>query len=303
MSLTMTLTRKALGLQPKPLESEAATREVLPKRLPPAPIPGSLRRRCTIERTIVEGFDVVTLRPRSLPAGSSHLLYLHGGAYISPLVSAHWRIIEALLRRTPASVTVPMYGLAPEHTVDEAFEMLDVLTAGITAKTPAGRLVVAGDSAGGGLALAHTQHLRDGNRQVLPAALILFSPWVDVTMANPDIAAIEPRDVMLASAGLRACGTWWSGGRQTTDPRVSPLLGNLIGLPPVSTFQGGYDLFLPDVTRLHERIQQAGGSSSLTIAPGGFHVYVSAPWTPEARAALDKAATVLRGTEHRPAAG
>jgi RND superfamily putative drug exporter len=124
---------------------------------------------------------------------------------------------------------------------------------------------------------------------------VLFSPWVDVTLANPAIEPLEARDTMLASAPLRTCGNWWAGQHATTDPVVSPLYADLSHLPPACIFQGDRDLFLPDVSLLHEHIVQAGGTSTLTIARGGFHVYVGAPWTPEARFALDFAGRVIRG--------
>jgi RND superfamily putative drug exporter len=226
-------------------------------------------------------------------------MYLHGGAYISPLLPPHWTIIHALLRRAPAVVTVPMYPLAPRHTVDDALAFLDALTEHLGQQERPGRLVYAGDSAGGGLALAYALRQHDLGISPGPSALVLISPWVDVTLANPDIQAVERRDTMLASAPLRTCGTWWAGRRVTTDPAVSPLYADLGHIPAVSIFQGDHDLFLPDVTLLDQRIRQAGGASTLTIAPGGFHVYVGAPWTPEARNALDLAGRAIRGDDRR----
>jgi len=294
MSLTMTITRYVAGLRPTTLASEDAIRRRVQHRKAPAVASRWLRRRATLERSVVGGFDVVTLRPHGLPAASPHLLYLHGGAYVAPVIKRHWAIIEALLRRTPVAVTVPMYGLAPEHTVDDAFGLLDALTANAT-EDPR-RLVLAGDSAGGGLALAYAQRQRDTGIGRTADAVVLFSPWVDVTMTNPGIAAIEPRDIMLASPGLQVCGTWWAGRHDTTDPTVSPVYGELGGLPPIITFQGDHDLFLPDVTTLHARILRAGGASSLIVAPGAFHVYVGATWTPEAKLALDRTAAVIAAT-------
>jgi monoterpene epsilon-lactone hydrolase len=119
---------------------------------------------------------------------------------------------------------------------------------------------------------------------------------VDVTLTNAGIPAIEPGDTMLASAGLRTCGQWWAGVRDPADPVVSPLYADLTGLPPATIFQGDRDLFLPDVMLLDQRIRESGGISSLVVARGGFHVYVGAPWVPEAKYALDRAAAVVAGT-------
>jgi epsilon-lactone hydrolase len=294
MSLSMTLTRHVAGLRPTPMRSEAAVRRQVANRPAPAAVSRSLRRRCTIDRSVVEGFDVMTLHPRAVTADGTHLVYLHGGAYVSELLGPHWAIIDALMRRTPVTVTVPMYGLAPQHTIDDAVVFLDAVTAKLAAADPR-RVVLAGDSAGGGLAVAYAQRQRDGGAGPDADAVVLFSPWVDVTMSNPEIAAIEPRDIMLTSAALRVCGTWWAGRHDTTNPLVSPLYGDLGGLPPITTFQGDHDLFLPDVRRMHDSISRAGGANSLTVAAGGFHVYVGATWTPEAATALDRTATVIAG--------
>jgi len=189
-----------------------------------------------------------------------------------------------------------MYPLAPKQSIEEGLAFLDALSAHLERQADNERLVYAGDSASGGLALSYAIRQRDNDVGRRAAALILFAPWVDVTMTNPGIPAMEPADIMLVAAGLRTCGKWWAGSRDPADPAVSPIHADLAGLPPVSIFQGDRDLFLPDVTLLDQRIRQTGGDSSLTVAKGGFHVYVGAPWVPEAKYALDRAAAAIAGS-------
>jgi monoterpene epsilon-lactone hydrolase len=292
----MSVTRGLVGLLPNSLKSaEALHRRVSRPRIA-APVPRALRRRCTVATQVVGGFDVLTLRPHDVDTAGRHMLYLPGGAYVSPMIGAQWSIIGALMRRTPVTVTVAMYPLAPEYTVEHGLAFLDAVGANLAIDNGIERLVYAGDSAGGGLALAHVLHQRDSGIGRRPDGLVLFAPWVDATMSNPDIAALEARDTMLYAPALRTCGAWWAGRRDVTDPSVSPIYANMSGLPPVSIFQGGHDLLLPDAALLCERIQEAGGSSSLVVAEDGFHVYVAAWWTPEARHALGLAAEAIAGT-------
>ncbi|WP_231988660.1 alpha/beta hydrolase fold domain-containing protein [Mycobacterium sp. 1274761.0] len=239
----------------------------------------------------------MTVRPRSRAESRAHVLYLHGGSYTSSLVQLHWSIVAALLKRTESAVTLPLYPLAPEHTIDDALPFLDAVTRSL--EIPKGkRLLYMGDSAGGGLALSYAIRQRDEQLQRQADAIVLFSPWVDVTMQNPDIARYEADDPILNRQQLKTCGTWWAGRREPTDPAVSPLLGNLAGLPPLHVFQGDHDLFLPDVQLLDRLVRQAGGASTLTVVPGGFHIYVGAPWIPEARTSLRMASDVVL-SDHR----
>src|SRR5688500_2751096 len=154
----------------------------------PAAIPRALRTRCEIQRETVLGSTVYRLTPRQGGSGLE-LIYVHGGAYVSPLSRFHWNIIRELIRETGANVTVPLYPLAPEHGYQQAYALLYAVYRDVLAAAPAGPVVLAGDSAGGGLALGMTMDMR-GRALPLPAMLVLFAPWLDVTLSNPEAAAI-----------------------------------------------------------------------------------------------------------------
>src|SRR5690606_39067597 len=136
--------------------------------------------------------------------------------------------------------------------------------------------------------------------------ILLFSPWLDVTLTNPGIARLERRDPMLSRPMLVQAGRWWAGGRDTRDPLVSPLHGDLTGLPPVTTYIGGRDILLPDAQELDRRIRAVGGTSRLREWASGFHVFMAALTTKEARAAIADAAALLSlqvGADQAPASG
>lgn len=126
--------------------AEKYRRRAYPK---PAPVTRPLRAGCDVREGLVQGRPVFTLTPKAAPP-PAHIIYTHGGGYRNPLTTPHWWIIRQLVERTKASVTVPIYPLAPEHTYGAAYSLLEEVYRGLTAETPAGRVVLCGDSSGGG---------------------------------------------------------------------------------------------------------------------------------------------------------
>jgi monoterpene epsilon-lactone hydrolase len=285
-----TLVLKASG---KPLaDLEAAKRSIASRQYPsPAPIPASLAAQISVERHQVGGNSVITLTPR-VGASRWHIIYYHGGAYVMELTKPHWDIIGALMEATGATVTVPIYPLAPEHSNRDAFPFVTEVYRQVIAKTAPSNVVLAGDSAGGGLAVGEALELR---RQGLPAParLILFSPWLDLTMADPEARALEPVDVMLTVDSLRECGKMWAAGDDPRLPRLSPFYADLKGLPPIDLYQGTHDIFVVDARTFVRKVKMASGSIRYAEYPGAFHVFVGATFTPEAKEVFRSIRTVM----------
>ena len=139
---------------------------------------------------------------------------------------------------------------------------------------------VAGDSAGGGLALGLTQTLVDDAGP--PGRLALIAPWLDIALTDPGVDEIARRDPWLVPAGLREAGRAWRGDLSPDDPRVSPLRGRVDGLPPTTVYIGDRDIFLPDALHLVDDIRATGGRVELVEQPGAVHAYPLTP-TPEGR--------------------
>lgn len=260
-----------------------------------APVPPSLRRRCTVETDSVAGIDVYTLTPKR-GAADIDILYFHGGSYNAGMITPHWWVVRSLVAATGARVHVPSYLLAPEHTADEAYPSLDAVSDDVLLAAGSRRVVFAGDSAGGGIALAEAQRCRDRAGRNADH-LVLLSPWVDVTMNNPAAREVQERDVSLDCDLLAAAGRWWAGDRDPSDPLISPANGNLADLPPMTVVQGGRDVLAPDVIKMVGKVYDVGGRVRLAEAAEGFHVYVAGWWTPEARKALRLAAQGIRGDD------
>jgi epsilon-lactone hydrolase len=290
MSLVMKALVWTLGRKPTMKKTAEASAELVATSREDAPLPGSLAKRYNVTRRSIAGMPVITLEPKRDATGTN-VIYLHGGAYIAPLGKPHWRIIGDLLRRTNATITVPLYPLAPEHTAAEVFPALRTLYD--TVQADGAPVVLAGDSAGGGLALSLSLQLRDAGAP-LPSSILLFSPWLDITMTNPDIPALDAKDVLLSTAGLIWAGKQWAGDLPATDPRISPFYANLDGLPPISIYQGMKDIFLADSTLFTANAQRAGAPVELRTYADGFHVFIAVTFAPESRRALGHASSLIR---------
>lgn len=258
-------------------------------------MPLDVKEICEVGVTEIEGRPVRTLAPRSRRTGV-RLVHLHGGAYVYSAQEAHWRAMAQLASASGSTVHAPLYGLAPGSTVDDALPFLDAVMATLRQADGSTPIFLSGDSAGGGLALAQALRMRD-QRHRAADGILLFSPWLDATLDNPEIDRLERRDPMLSRRMLVQAGQWWAGERDASDPLVSPLRGDLAGLPPVTTYIGGRDLLLADARELDRRIRAAGGQSRLREWASGFHVFMAALTTKEARAVIADAANLLRAAD------
>ena len=294
MSLQMRLVHFCMGLVPPLLHSETVTEQVALHAPQPHPMPASMRGRftATCEKGVTRVFP-----KRGLRSGGA-LIYLHGGAYVYPMVVGQWGIVEGLIDRTGLPVIIPDYPLAPGHTAAEAFDVVQPIID--EAQAEFGRVIIFGDSAGGGLALSLAMQRRDAGARQLDG-LVLYAPWVDVTMTNPAIEDVQRRDRVLRVPGLAWAGRAWAGDLDPTDWCVSPLYGDPAGLPPMRIFQGDADIVGPDVIDFARKAARAGVDVRLRVEPDGFHVYVlGVPTIPEAEAALDHSARFISGILTQP---
>jgi len=244
--------------------------------IPAAPLPDELRDRTSVAP--LAGGEVVTVRPADgIVAGAGALVYLHGGAFVNGIQPQHWSLIGQLADSTHRAVHVARYPLAPEHDVTHAEAFLTGLHDRLA---PDGPLHVIGDSAGGTLSLLLGQaHVDHGTI----AGLTLIAPWLDLSMTNPAVDLVEPHDPWLTRAGMRPIAAHWVAGRDLTDPTVSPLYGDLTGLPPTLVLVGSRDICRPDCDRLVE-LAPSSVDLALHVEDGSPHDYPLLP-TPEGRRA------------------
>ncbi len=273
--LKLTTTKSELS-DPARTAAAAARRQ----RAGAAPFPRRLARRFETRHGAYGSLPVIEVRRRGRPAGPV-IVYLHGGAYLDPLIGHQWNLVCALADDNDARVIVVFYPLSPKGCAAGVLTALTGMHRQLV-RQEGYAPIYAGDSAGGGLALALALRLRaDGAPP--PRHLALFAPWVDVTLSNPEIAATEPRDPTLALPGLRYAGACWASETDVGDPDVSPINGHPEGLPPMTVIVGTRDLFHSDCRALVTRAAAAGVDAVLYEAPGAFHVFIAATMLPESR--------------------
>ena len=199
----------------------------------------------------------------------SVVLYIHGGAYYHNFNLLHWKAMAEWAETTGCGMVTPNYPLLYRHTASDAHPLMMELYRQLTGQYSASRLVVMGDSAGGGFALALTQQARDDS-VAMPARMVLISPWVDV-LGGDD--AIQEHDTFLNAQVLRRVGTDWAGGIDPRDPRISPLYGDMHSLPPTDIYTGTWEVFYTDILKTRDKMKDAGVDVTLHVAPKMGHVY------------------------------
>ncbi|WP_158895208.1 alpha/beta hydrolase fold domain-containing protein [Amycolatopsis anabasis] len=254
--------------------------------------PRWLRRNYRIEQTEVHGFPCYTLRPPGPLRQDLHLLHLHGGAYVEQIERHHWNFAGHVIDRLGCAVTLPIYPLAPRFDHTKTVPMVEAVYERVLDGCPPEHRIISGDSAGAGLALAVAQRLR-ADRRPQPARLVLFSPWLDVTMEDPVSALIDERDPMLGVPGLREAGRMYADQADPHDPEISPINADFTGLGPFSVFIGTRDLLLPQARWLKREVEEAGKALDYVEYPGMFHNWMMQP-IPEGREALDQLERILR---------
>jgi epsilon-lactone hydrolase len=272
------------------LEAWHATLEpTVPTRLVPR-----FARRFSVVTEMLTGpagdFASYVITPRGTEPKRT-IVYLHGGGFVSGIDAFHLRYTTRLATALGARVVLPDYPLTPEHTWRDSHDAIADLTSRWAADS---EVVLAGDSAGGGYALALALTLRDrGGPQ--PARLVLHSPWVDLTTSTPETVEFTVRDPWLFLGKITAYAGWWAGSPDDLGrPEVSPALGDLAGLPPTLMFCGTRDTLAPGCSLLARRAAETDWDLTYVEVPDLIHVYPLLPFVPEARAAREQTLKFLR---------
>lgn len=210
--------------------------------------------RSNIESYEVAGMKVFVMSPKT-GKRKQRVLYLHGGGYIHQPSVFHWRFLSKLVKETEMEFIVPIYPKAPEHTYDEAYEPVQELYKQLVSENDS--IIIMGDSAGGGLTLGLVQWLKK-EQLPMPKAHIVISPWLDITLGNQDIEAFEGVEPMLKPDNLKIIGKIWSGDADPDYYKISPMYGDLTGLPKLYLLVGTREIILPDARKYVQMLEAAG---------------------------------------------
>jgi epsilon-lactone hydrolase len=222
------------------------------------------------------------------------VLYFHGGVYVMGDAFLAAGLASQVGRRTRAKVISVDYRLAPEHpypaAVDDALAAYEALLQGGTAPSD---IAFAGESAGGGLAIATLVNARERGLP-LPAAALVMSPYADLTLAGATMETKRDADPLLSRENLQARIPDYTSGQDPALGLISPVFADLSGLPPLIIQAGSHEVLLDDATRLARQAATADVQVTLDITPGVPHVFQAYyPILDEAAAALDRAGQLL----------
>lgn len=250
--------------------------------------PKSILKKYKVETISINSRAVYILQPSNRESTQT-ILYLHGGAYMANILPIHWKFLDKIIERTHVTVILPDYPLAPENNWKDAFEFMEELQSKLLNSTD--NLIFAGDSAGAGLALAWTMEIRD-RKMKLPETLILLSPWLDISMSNSSITAIENLDPYLTVEALTVAGKYWSEGINSKNWRVSPIYGSLNGLPVMELFTGTSDILNPDAKLFYSRVIENSGIINLYEYNNMIHDWMFFNM-PESQKCLDQITAII----------
>lgn len=229
------------------------------------------------------------------PKSPNLIVWLHGGGFNSGSCKTHRDLAARMARAAATPVLTVDYRLAPEFPCPAAVE--DAATAYrwlLRSGFSAEQIAIAGDSAGGGLAVAVLAKLRDEG-VAMPAAVALMSPWVDLAHSGDSLQSRADVDPLTSQEGLQEAAGYYLGDRDPRDPLASPLYAELRGLPPMLIHVGDHEVLLSDATRLAEKARQAGVEVQIDVWDEMWHCWHA--WSedlPEARDALAQMAQFIR---------
>ena len=256
--------------KPKYMDSQECVEDFLEEKskVPDKPV------KSIFKSTAFNGMQVFTFGNKE--KCEKIILYVHGGAYVNEINLQHHLYCLMLSRKLNAFVLAPVYLLAPNHKAMESFEDITELYKTLIGSKK--NITLMGDSAGGGFVLSFAQYLKSINMPQ-PNRIITFSPWVDISMANPPYDS--ENDPILGEIGLREIGKSWAGNLDGKDYRVSPLYGDSTNLAKTLIFAGSDEIFYKDIVKYTEN----NDNVRLITGDGLFHIYPLFPM-PEAKKAF-----------------
>lgn len=253
-------------------------------------LPIFFKMQDTIETVSVEDMQLFYINVES--QSNELIIYLHGGAYVNEILPFHWIMLDKLAKQLDCTFIIPDYPLAPIHSFEESYEKLTVLYQKALKYYSNKKIILMGDSAGGGLALGLSLYWAN-LALPQPDKLILLSPWLDLTMNNPEIDKFIDVDPSLKKDELIVDANYWANGTDLKDCRLSPIYGDFSALKEVVLFVGTHELFYPDVTLLYEKLKEKNIKVELNIGQGLNHVYPAFP-IPEADEALRHIVEIIK---------
>jgi len=257
----------------------------------PDAITKSVKRTCDIKEETFEERILWTLSPK-IGKSDKAIFYIHGGGYVLNMSSMQWNYLAKIVEETKATVMVTNYPLAPQNNAEEAYDYLHKLYKIFLDRYEDREVLFLSDSAGAGLAISFTQYLNEVNLPQ-PKKNILSSPWLDVSLTNPDIQNVIPKDNALEIKSLQKAGKLWAGKLDVKDPRVSPIYGRFDNIAKISIFMGTSEIFISDAKKLVNKLKKENIPFNYYEYPKMPHCWILLP-LPESKVALSQIMKLIK---------
>jgi acetyl esterase/lipase len=236
--------------------------------------------------TTIDGVSATWLMTSNAPRDGKVILYLHAGAYVIGNAHANCTAWARLVQQTGIPLLAVEYRLAPEAPYPAGLEDCKKVYRWLLQHGyPAQNIVILGESAGGGLALAMTLSMRY-EELPLPAALVLLSPWADLTRSGDSAATLPPHSPLCWEIDLASPAKAYTAGEDPSNPLISPVYADYTGMPPMLIHVGTRDILMSDAIRVNHLALKAGVAATLDIWEGMFHVHQRGD-LPESKEAVD----------------
>lgn len=270
--------KKQVGLPPK------VTRKSLEKLAGMAKLP----KKVTYEKIKIDGTSAEWCIPENLK-NTGVILYTHGGGYIAGSIRTHRGTTGRLALAAKTKCISIEYGLAPENPFPKGLnEVIKVYHWLIEQGINPQKIVLAGDSAGGGLAVATALKLRE-DKAAMPGGIALMSPWLDLECTGESSVKLADKDPMVVPAALREMGLMYAGNNPLKSPLISPIYADLKGLPPIFIQVSNAEVLFDDSTRFEKKLKESLVNVEVEVWPKMVHVWQAyAPILPEAEKAIKK---------------
>ena len=242
-------------------------------------VPESINNTVNLETEHFMGRKIFKLEPKlennfnqSQKTSSKIILYFHGGSYTAEMTDNHWDFLAKLANDTNMTVIAPDYPLTPKANYENVFNMVEPFYKKVITNYGADNVIVMGDSAGGGLALGLIEKMSINDIKQ-PSKTILISPWLDVSMSNPNINSVDDRK--LNKNALSLAGIAYSRGIDKTEEYlVSPVKGQVNKIKNVIIFIGNKDMLYPDCQLLQEKAREVGVEINLKEYENADHIWI-----------------------------
>lgn len=257
----------------------------------PASIPRKLRKENTIVVTEQNGRKIWTIAPKHTTSNKT-ILFIHGGAYVLNISVFQWQFVEALFEKTNCTIVIPDYPLAPSATYKEAYGFVQQVYDDLVKQHTSKNLILMGDSAGGGFIAGFTQKQKNDNKP-LPAQVILLSPWLDISMDNPEISKSVKYDKMLNIKGTQLAGRAYAGNLDVKNYLVSPIYGDFSGIENITMFTSTYDLLYADCKKFKDMMQASNIPINYFEYPKMIHGWMIVTGLKESKSAITQIANLV----------